>query len=105
MSITLSSADAVNCILGVHPPLLNGKRVYIKPALFQPRRNMNRPIGNAKDSNYNYLGGQSRNFYKNERNNVNNLNPNAKTFNPKFDMSEDFPEFPKSRQARSPKWR
>ena len=105
MSITLSSSDAVNCILGVHPPLLNGKRVYIKPALFQPRRNMNRPIGNAKDSNYNFSAPQNRNYFKlgqNERANGNNLNPNAKTFNPKFDMSEDFPEFPKS---RSSKWR
>ena len=48
MSITLSSADAVSAILNVHPPMLNGKKVYIKPALFQPRRNLNRPVGNKK---------------------------------------------------------
>ena len=48
MSITLSSADAVAAILNVHPPMLNGKKVYIKPALFQPRRNLNRPVGNKK---------------------------------------------------------
>ena len=81
MSITLSSIDAVDQILAIsNPPLLGGKRVYIKPALFQPRRNMNRPVGKAKPNN--------------QRGRP--VKPRQKM----FDLNEDFPEM----RRRQNKW-
>ena len=88
MSITLSSVEAVERILSIsHHPQLGGKRVYIKPALFQPRRNMSRPVGKAKTS-------QQRTH----------RHSNDKQSKPKnnviFNFNEDFPEM----RQRQNKW-
>ena len=85
MSITLSSVEAVDRILSINnPPQLGGKRVYIKPALFQPRRNMSRPVGKAKTNH--------RPRHSNER--------HQKPKNAMFNFNEDFPEMRK----RQNKW-
>ena len=85
MSITLSSVEAVDRILSIsHPPQLGGKRVYIKPALFQPRRNMSRPVGKAKTN--------QRTRHSNDK----QQKPKSAMFN----FNEDFPEM----RQRHHKW-
>ena len=87
MSITLSSVEAVDRILSIsHPPQLGGKRVYIKPALFQPRRNMSRPVGKAK---------------ANQRTrHTPNVKNQSKPKSAMFNFNEDFPEM----RHRQNKW-
>ena len=48
MSVSLSSSKAAEAIIRRHPPFLGNKKIFIKPAIFQPKRNMSRPTGNAK---------------------------------------------------------
>ena len=89
MSITLSSVEAVDRILSIsHPPQLGGKRVYIKPALFQPRRNMSRPVGKAKTNQ------QRTTRHTNVKQ---TLKP---TNNAIFNLNEDFPEMRRQRQNK-----
>ena len=86
MSVTLSTVESVEMILAINnPPLLNGKRVFIKPALFQPRRNMNRPVGKTKPNN------RTRPMIKQQKLRNNTI----------FDFNEDFPEIGKT---KSNKW-
>ena len=81
MSVSLSSSKAAEAIIRRHPPFLGTKKIFIKPAIFQPKRNMSRPIGNAKIVKPLPNGrfpGQDQS-YLNPR-----LNPHARTFNPRF---------------------
>lgn len=81
MSVSLSSSKAAEAIIRRHPPFLGNKKIFIKPAIFQPKRNMSRPTGNAKIvkplPNGRYAG-QDQYHSLNPR-----LNPHARTFNPR----------------------
>ena len=81
MSVSLSSSKAADAIIRRHPPFLGNKKIFIKPAIFQPKRNMSRPIGNAKIVKS--LPQTGRFFAPEQYQSMNpRLNPNARSFNP-----------------------
>ena len=76
MSVSLSNSKAAEAVIRRHPPFLGNKKVFIKPAIFQPKRNMSRPAGNAKivkSMPTGRYGGQEQ---------YHSLNPQALSFNP-----------------------
>ena len=79
MSISLSSSKAAEAIIRNNPKFLGNKKMMIKPAIFQPKRNMSRPIGNVK-----IVKSVQNNRFKSQDFQP-RLNPNATSFAPRYE--------------------